>query len=220
MGFNSGIVNQRTYPELEVIRNYNPTFPEGFTHTARVASGTTILSGQLIVLNSSGEWELASNISPSGNLYSTPTLEVFVALKDGVSYDALAVAGADYDASQGVLGPNGAGFSDTDTSSTGGTFMSPTGGVVVGYSTQGQYLLQSAFFDTTGKTYTPGTTFLTVSDTNKGNIMPATVNTVHNPIIGRVDRVKNTLDGINSNVPSGTYVLTWKTGYFPNSATT
>jgi hypothetical protein len=214
-------VNRRTKPELEVLRNFNPTFPEGFTHTARAKAGTVILSGQLIVLNSDGEWEVAANNTGGDNVYDNPTLEIFIALKDSVSYDAMAFAGADYNAAQGALGPNGAGFSDVVstgptvfTAKDTGTFMSPTGGAVVGYSTQGQYLFQSAYFDT--GTYTPGKTFLTVSSSVDGNIMPATaINTSKQPIIGRVDRKVHNLNGVNSNVPASTNVLTWKTGYLP-----
>jgi hypothetical protein len=225
MGFNSGTVNQRTLPKLEVLRNFNPTFPEGFTHSARAKSGVTIYSGQLIVLNASGEWELASMYSSAHYLYNYPLSEVYVALDDSLSYDALALAGG----SMQELGPNGVGYDRDITQSTaGGTFTTPTGGAVVGYSTMGQYEFQSAYFvhDTTPSgEFIPGLTRIGVSAAAAGDmtgpgyaiaLTPGTIN--QGPVIGVVSRPVKTLNGINSNVPTGTHVLTWRTAYQAQNA--
>jgi len=186
MGFNSGTVNRRTKPKLEVLRNFAPTLPEGYTHSAKVKDGVTVLSGQAMILNTDGEWELAD-----ANTSAHLTAEIFIALDDGVAYDALAVSGE----------PTLNGEDEK--------------GTVVGYSTAGQYEFESAYYDTPG-TYVAGTTFLTISET-AGNLAATTADSGL-PIVGRVSRPVKSLNGINSNVPLGTNVLVWRTGYHLNSA--
>jgi hypothetical protein len=204
--YNYGLVNQRTKPEMEVVRNFNPTFPEGNTYAARAA--VSIKSGQAMVLNANGMWILAD-----GDDVTHRTKEIFFALHDS---DASSAGGARYDALGASLGKDG-------SNAVAGQ------GEVVGYSCMGQYRLRTGYYTTTGSP-APGD-FLTIDGTgDKGSLIKTTLGSGL-PIVGRVaepvmiinDNVTTPgtiVNTINSNVPLATYVITFNTWYSPNSVDT
>lgn len=202
MSYTYGLVNQRTKPEMEVLRNFNPTFPEGYTYAARAA--VVIKSGQAMALDSNGRWVLADSASHKLN-------EIFFALKDS---DASSLGGAAYDALAASLGKN-------ETASQ---------GEVVGYSCMGQYVLRVGYFSTADSPTTGD--FLTIGTGGTAGSVVKTNTTTSGasgrPIVGRVSEpvlTYNTAsaDGLslenrfNSNVPANTAVLTFKTWYSVNA---
>lgn len=196
-----GLVNQRTKPEMEVLRNFNPTFPEGYTYAARAA--VSIKSGQAIALNRYGLWVLADS-----DVHTTE--EIFFALKDS---DATSNGGAQMDALAAALGKDGSYAVDGQ-------------GEVVGYSCMGQYVLRTGYFSESGAPTTGD--FLTIgTGAAVGCVVKGALGS-GKPIVGRVREAVlayNTAsaDGLslenryNSNVPIGTKVITFSTWYSPNA---
>lgn len=195
-----GLVNQRTKPEMEVVRNFNPTFPEGYTYAARAA--VSIKSGQAIVLNANGMWILADTGTYAG-------AEIYFALKDS---DASSLGGAAYDALGAALGKDG-------------SYAVAGQGEVVGYSCMGQYVLRTGYFATTGSPNTGD--YLTVGTSGGAGSLLKTTLESGLPIVGRVSEpvltynVASAVDlslenRYNSNVPAGTAVITFKTWFSPN----
>lgn len=206
MSYTYGLVNQRTKPEMEVLRNFNPTFPEGYTYAARAA--VSIKSGQAIALDSNGRWVLANSAVHALS-------EIFFALKDS---DASSLGGAAYDALGAALGKDP-------------TLTDVGQGEVVGYSCMGQYVLRVGYFSTAGSPTTGD--FLTIGVYNANPALSTAGMLIKTalesglPIVGRVSEPVLTYntqsdDGLslenryNSNVPAGTAVITFKTWYSPN----
>lgn len=76
MAFNAGYY-QRQKRRVNVLRGFDGTDPSTLTSNAPVAEGTVVYSGQIVSLNSDGEWELGA---PKG---SVP----YIALSDSSDTD-------------------------------------------------------------------------------------------------------------------------------------
>lgn len=89
-------------------------------------------------------------------------------------------------------------------------------GGLTGFDTAGQFEFESAFY--VAGTYTPGTTYLSIS-TTAGSLGVGTVGSGV-AIVGRITRTSPKVVGnvTNSNVPAGSSVIVWRTGYLPNPA--
>lgn len=86
---------------------------------------------------------------------------------------------------------------------------------LTGYNTAGEFEFESGYFD--AGTYNTGATFLTISAT-AGNITTTTIGSGM-PIVGKISRSSpKDISPVNSNVPAGTTVITWRTGLVPNPA--
>lgn len=197
MSYTYGLVNQRTLPEMEVLRNYNPTSPEGYTHAARAKD--SIKSGQAMVLDDNGNWVLADADEPT-HLGK----EIFFALKDS---DASSLGQAAFDAFGAALGKADAIAGQ---------------GEVVGYSSMGQYVLRHGWFTgvpTDGEFLTISSTPGSLAATTAGSGLP-----IVGRMQGNVLTINDTatspgtvLNTINSNVPQNTAVITFKTFYALNA---
>ncbi len=88
MSYRIGLVNQRTYARLEVLRGAEFTVPSSLTHTAQVKDGQTILSGQLIVIDDAGGWRLAD-----ADTDGTGNKRIYIALQDSTDEDVIEAEG-------------------------------------------------------------------------------------------------------------------------------
>ena len=78
-------ITQRVHPRVRVLRGYNPNEPQTLTQSLPVATGVTILSGQVIsplwnAVTSQNEWVLGKD---------TGATLVYIALKDSTDLDVV-----------------------------------------------------------------------------------------------------------------------------------
>jgi hypothetical protein len=59
---------RRAKPRLNVLRGWSGNEPHSLTHSAKPKSGETIYSGQLMIINSDGEWEKATATNGVGKI--------------------------------------------------------------------------------------------------------------------------------------------------------
>lgn len=93
MGYRYGLINERPFARLEVLRGYDPTTPGTFTQTAPVKDGVTILSGQAIVLedvSGTPSWVLAV-IADANATHAEQ--KIFIALQDSTDEDVIEAEG-------------------------------------------------------------------------------------------------------------------------------
>ena len=231
MSYTTGLVNQRSYPKLEVLRNFNPTMPVGYTHAARVRPGLTILSGQAMILIPTGTYAGMWDLAFAGAGTSTTTIGGII--YNGSSWTATNSPGYNV---YGVGGATTAGLvanmvyfalddsNNYDAIASQLADDSPVTGEVVGYAAAGQFLLETPWYDNAtvnnNATFLPGVTSLAVSSVIPGNLMafnPTSSGTVTttgyssgtSPVVGRVDRGERNIFGGVSGLTGTSVPLPW-----------